>query len=131
MRVLISPSYGHPETRRHWADTVDRQVDFTVPRHDRLLAADQRAQPPTHGHVRQALAQLLDYAPHSPVPAQCLAALFPEPPEREDIELLHRYGIDSIHRERSNSFRRLPAPSEGRALMRGVWTGRGDASRTV
>ncbi|WP_330303809.1 MULTISPECIES: hypothetical protein [unclassified Streptomyces] len=78
---------------------------------------------PAHRHVRQALAQLLDYAPHSPVPARCLTALFPEPPEREDVQLLHRYGIDCVHRENPGAFRRQPASGERRALMRGVWAG--------
>ncbi|MDH6227369.1 hypothetical protein [Streptomyces sp. MJP52] len=37
MMILISPSYGSPETRRHWADTIDRLVDFaTSPRRDAL-----------------------------------------------------------------------------------------------
>ncbi|KOU61622.1 hypothetical protein ADK57_27310 [Streptomyces sp. MMG1533] len=77
-----------------------------------------------HSHVRQALAQLLDYAPHSPSPARLLTALFPELPEREDVELLHRYGIDCVHRESSGGFHRLPASSERRALMREVWSGK-------
>ncbi|PAZ15402.1 hypothetical protein CLM62_13360 [Streptomyces sp. SA15] len=77
-----------------------------------------------HGHVRQALAQLLDYAPHSPSPAHLLTALFPESPEREDVELLHRYGIDCVHREPSLGFLRLPASSERRELMREIWSGK-------
>ncbi|MFB6643012.1 hypothetical protein ACFCYF_37970 [Streptomyces chartreusis] len=77
-----------------------------------------------HSHVRQALAQLLDYAPHSPSPARRLTALFPEVPERADVELLHRYGIDCVHHEPpQGGFRRLPASSERRALMREIWSG--------
>lgn len=75
-----------------------------------------------HQQVRQALAQLLDYAPHSPSPAHLLSALFPEPPAQEDVHLLHRYGIDCVHRDVSHGFRRLPAPIERRALMRRVWS---------
>lgn len=77
-----------------------------------------------HKHVRQALAQLLDYAPYSPMPAQRLTGLFPESPGPEDIELLHRYGIDCVFRENHDGFRRLPAPEQRRALMRGVWSER-------
>ncbi|WP_344392142.1 hypothetical protein [Streptomyces vastus] len=79
---------------------------------------------PRHAHVRQALAQLLDYAPYSPSPARHLAGLFPEAPELEDIDLLHRYGIDCIYRQSPGGFRRLPAPEERRALMSGIWSGR-------
>ncbi|MDT7841186.1 hypothetical protein [Streptomyces justiciae] len=75
-----------------------------------------------HGHVRQALAQLLDYAPHSPAPAHTLTALFPEAPDPDDIELLHRYGIDCVHQETARGFRRVPASRERRALMREVWS---------
>ncbi|GAA3306616.1 hypothetical protein GCM10020295_63300 [Streptomyces cinereospinus] len=76
-----------------------------------------------HRYVREALAQLLDYAPHSPSPARRLTALFPEPPEHADVELLHRYGIDCVHRVPPRGFRRLPAADERRALMREVWSG--------
>jgi hypothetical protein len=75
-----------------------------------------------HTHVRQALAQLLDYAPYSPTPAQRLTGLFPEQPDRGDTELLHRYGIDCVFREGSGGFRRLPAPDQRRALMSGLWS---------
>jgi hypothetical protein len=77
-----------------------------------------------HGHVRQALAQLLDYAPHSPSPAQVLTALLPERPDDEDLELLHRYGIDCVHREPAHGFTRLPAQAERRARMREIWSGK-------
>ncbi|MDQ0953273.1 hypothetical protein QFZ24_007196 [Streptomyces phaeochromogenes] len=76
----------------------------------------------SHLHVRQALAQLLDYAPHSPVPARRLTGLFPELPTREDVDLLHRYGIDCVHRESPGIFRRLPAASERRIIMREIWS---------
>ncbi|MEU6142240.1 hypothetical protein ABZ848_17950 [Streptomyces sp. NPDC047081] len=75
-----------------------------------------------HGHVRQALAQLLDYAPHSPSPAQCLTALFPELPEPQDIAFLHRYGVDCVYRELPDVFRRLPASEQRRTLMKGIWS---------
>ena len=42
MLVLISPSHGSAETRRHWADTVERPVDFMARRYDGLLASEQR-----------------------------------------------------------------------------------------
>ncbi|MFF6823414.1 hypothetical protein [Streptomyces longwoodensis] len=75
-----------------------------------------------HRHVRQALAQLLDYAPHSPSPAGRLSALFPELPDHGDVGLLHRYGIDCVHRDPAQGFRRLPAPGDRRELMRGLWS---------
>ncbi|MFJ5258977.1 hypothetical protein ACIQAC_00675 [Streptomyces sp. NPDC088387] len=75
-----------------------------------------------HAHVRQALGQLLDYAPYSPQPAHRLAGLFPRAPLPQDINLLHRYGVDCIHREGPAQFRRLPAPEPRRALMSSVWS---------
>ncbi len=73
-------------------------------------------------HVRQALAQLLDYAPalgdrkpHS------LAALFPSRPDDSAIDLLHRYGVTCIYRTARGSFERLEAPgSAGQAIAR-LW----------
>jgi hypothetical protein len=71
--------------------------------------------------VRQALGQLLDYAPHSPAPASRLGALFPVPPAEADIELLHRYGIDCIYRIEPNVFARREAPAEARTHMQKLW----------
>lgn len=74
-----------------------------------------------HGHVRAALAQLLDYAPHSPLPADRLGALFPARPTARGVALLHRYGIDCIYRSAPHVFERLAAPDEARMYMRKVW----------
>ncbi|MFD9461127.1 hypothetical protein [Streptomyces sp. NPDC060027] len=67
--------------------------------------------------VREALAQLLDYAPHTPDPAIRLSALFPDRPADRDLELLHRYGVDCVHRTHPMTFERTPAPQEARASM--------------
>ncbi|WP_158813362.1 hypothetical protein [Streptomyces rimosus] len=77
----------------------------------------------SHQYVRQALAQLLDYAPHSPRRPDRLSGLFPAPVAHDDLLLLHRYGIDCIQREESGVFVRAAAPAERRALMRSVWSG--------
>lgn len=42
-RVVIQPSYGKPETRRHWADTLDRPVPYREPRYADVLTEDQLA----------------------------------------------------------------------------------------
>jgi hypothetical protein len=73
--------------------------------------------------VRQALGQLLDYAPHSPAPASRLAALFPVRPAEADIALLYRYGIDCIYRTEPNVFARREAPAEARTHMQKLWHG--------
>jgi hypothetical protein len=75
-----------------------------------------------HLYVRQALGQLLDYAPHSPEPATRLAGLFPHLPATTDVELLHRYGIDCIFRTSANTFERLDASDEQRVTMQSVWS---------
>ncbi|MFI6106046.1 hypothetical protein [Streptomyces sp. NPDC051310] len=74
-----------------------------------------------HGYVRAALAQLLDYAPHSPQPADRLSALFPVRPAVREVSLLHRYGIDCLYRAAPHVFERLGAPDGARAHMRAVW----------
>jgi hypothetical protein len=43
-RVIIQPSYGNRETRRHWADTLDRAVPYRDSRYARVLTAAQRAE---------------------------------------------------------------------------------------
>jgi hypothetical protein len=43
MRVIIQPSYGTREARRHWADTLDRQVPFVRPRYAEALSDRERA----------------------------------------------------------------------------------------
>ncbi|MGW3316727.1 hypothetical protein [Streptomyces fungicidicus] len=76
-----------------------------------------------HTYVREALSQLLDYAPHSPRPVDRLAVLVPDPLDERELQLLHRYGVDCIHRVSSGVFRRAPAPDHRRHLMKRLWTG--------
>ncbi|MGA5008655.1 hypothetical protein ACPCDX_27200 [Streptomyces koyangensis] len=75
-----------------------------------------------HRYVREALAQLLDYAPHSPQPADRLTALLPVRPRAAEVALLHRYGIDCVYRVAPHTFDRLAAPEEARKHMRAVWS---------
>ncbi|GAA3077387.1 hypothetical protein [Streptosporangium carneum] len=70
-----------------------------------------------HAFVRQALGQLLDYAPHSPQPVTRLTGLFPTRPADADVRLLHRYGIDCVHKSESGAFVRLPASAPQREAM--------------
>ncbi|MET9479004.1 hypothetical protein [Streptomyces sp. NPDC006638] len=74
-----------------------------------------------HSYVRDALAQLLDYAPHSPSPADRLSALFPVRPTVGSVNLLHRYGIDCLFRQAPYVFERLAAPSQARQRMHSIW----------
>jgi hypothetical protein len=43
VRVIIQPSYGNPEARRHWADTLDRPVAYREPRYADVLTDAERA----------------------------------------------------------------------------------------
>lgn len=43
MRVIIQPSYGTKEARRHWSETLDRPVPFVRPRYAEVLSAAERA----------------------------------------------------------------------------------------
>jgi hypothetical protein len=72
-------------------------------------------------YVREALAQLLDYARYVRGGLGRLSALFPQPLEPKERDLLHHYGIDIIHRVAPGVFERLPAPDEARERMRNLW----------
>ena len=76
----------------------------------------------THEKVREAVAQLLDYAVHSTPPVTRLTALFPRVPNEEGLAFLHRLGIDCVHAY-GDGFTRLPAPSDRRARMQPIWRG--------
>ncbi|MFD1147071.1 hypothetical protein [Saccharothrix hoggarensis] len=72
--------------------------------------------------VRQAVAQLLHYAPRCPEPPVVrLTALFPVRPATDDIALLHGVGIDCVYRQDPATFTRLEAPAARRAHMRPIW----------
>lgn len=75
----------------------------------------------THGKVREAVAQLLDYAADSPDPVTRLVALFPERPDVEGLVLLHRLGIDCVYRSTDDLFVTEDAPDERRRYMYPVW----------
>jgi hypothetical protein len=75
-----------------------------------------------HQFVRQALGQLLDYVIHAPEPVTRLSALFPARPSTDDIALLNRYGIDSIHQTPDGAFTRDAATEEQRQHMKTVWS---------
>lgn len=78
--------------------------------------------------VRQVIAQLLHYAASAnPVPDR-VAGLFPEPPAKGLISVLHTYGIDVVYRVGAGEFRREAAPSSNRARLRGFWNGQEGAT---
>lgn len=71
--------------------------------------------------ARQALAQLLDYAPWAGKPVDRLAALVPDKPAKSVIELLHRYGVDCIYRTAAGKYTRLEASEQTRSHLRQRW----------
>lgn len=74
-------------------------------------------------HVRQALAQLLDYAPAlGPERPDSLAVLLPSRPGDSAIDLLHRYGVDCIYRETDGTYTRLVADAERRVAVVALWS---------
>jgi hypothetical protein len=78
----------------------------------------------THEMVRQAAAQLLDYAVDSPKPVTVLTALFPAEPSHDSIAYLNRLGIDCVFRT-EEGFPRKPASEVRRRYMLPVWRGNG------
>lgn len=75
----------------------------------------------THQKVRDAVAQLLDYAPFSPRPLVRLTALFLTRPVERDLNYLHRLCIDCVFMA-GGTYQRLPAPKDRREAMRSAWT---------
>lgn len=43
-RVVIQPSYGNRHARRHWGDTLDREVPFRAERYAEALSAGELAE---------------------------------------------------------------------------------------
>lgn len=72
-------------------------------------------------YVRQALGQLLDYAPWAGQPVDRLTVLVPTRPRKSVIEYLHRYGVDCIFRAAPGEYTRLEAPDEARTHLRERW----------
>ncbi|MFE9629380.1 hypothetical protein [Streptomyces sp. NPDC006527] len=109
-------SISRPKRLRTPAGITDVHVD--LPDGSEVVEAKR-------GHsrrfVREALAQLLDYAPHTPEPAVRLSALFPARPADHDLALLHRYGVDCVYRTHPMTFERAPAPQQTRASMMLLW----------
>ena len=93
-------------------------IYLQYPERRELIEAKSRT---ARGHVREALAQLLDYARFVPDTVDRLSALFPEPLAPKERSLLHHYGIDVIYRAGPGSFERDPAPDDAREHMRGLW----------
>ncbi|WP_405976511.1 hypothetical protein OG496_55095 [Streptomyces sp. NBC_00988] len=105
-----------PKRLRTPAGITDVHVELT---HGSEIVEAKRAS--SRRFVREALAQLLDYAPHTPEPAVRLTALFPLRPADHDLALLHRYGIDCVYRTHPRTFEREPAPHQARASMMVLW----------
>lgn len=73
--------------------------------------------------IRQALAQLLDYAPalgHNK--PDVLTVLVPSRPSESAVELLHRYGIDCVFRSADGVYERLRAPAGPAVTVAGLWS---------
>jgi hypothetical protein len=76
----------------------------------------------THLYVRQALAQLLDYAPTITPSPTSVSALFARRPADRGIGLMHRYGINCIYRSGPSTYRRLTAPPEATERLLSAFT---------
>ncbi|WP_258906711.1 hypothetical protein [Actinokineospora sp. UTMC 2448] len=76
----------------------------------------------TREKVREAVAQLLDYAAHSPKPVTRLTGLFPGRPADDSIAYMARLGIDCVYLS-GEEFVRVEAHPERRGYMLPVWRG--------
>ena len=62
----------------------------------------------TRRRVREAVAQLLHYAPANDYDLDVLTPLFPAAPSEDDIRYLHRLGIDCVYRTDPGALEREP-----------------------
>ncbi|MGW2400609.1 hypothetical protein ACWCYY_29020 [Kitasatospora sp. NPDC001664] len=115
------PTIEAPDTTVNRLHTPAGITDIHVTRPGRTEMIEAKRSS-TRSFVREALAQLLDYAPHSPEPADRLTGLFPYRPAAPEIALLHHYGIDCVFRVGPGAFEREEAPEQARAHMRSAWT---------
>lgn|GEM_PF-1833355 len=69
-----------------------------------------------HAKVREALGQILDYCHNTTTQFTRVTALFPHTPAEGDVAMLHRYGIDVLHRDNVGAFHRNPAPEAARLV---------------
>lgn len=95
-------------------------TDLQIHHEDRTELVEAKAAS-SREYVRQALAQLLHYAPSLEPRPDVASALFPDRPAEDDVQLLHRYGIDCIFRTGAGAYERLSAPGKHRALLRSFW----------
>lgn len=99
------------------AGVTDLDV-FLARRHELVEAKSS----PGRASVRQALAQLLDYAPAlGEIRPDRLAALFPAEPDASAVALLHRYGASCIYRTSAGAFDRVDAPADAQRLVASLW----------
>jgi len=72
-------------------------------------------------HVRQALGQLLDYAPALESPPDILTVLLPTAPSESVVRLLHRYGVDCVYRRPNGTYLRRGAPEASMDAVARLW----------
>ena len=117
----VSRLPGAAKVRRLLTAVGTTDIDVWIGGRHELVEAKSSA---ARHHVRQALAQLLDYAAAmASDPPDVLTALFPHRPDDSAVALLHRYGVDCVFRGRNGAYVRLPAPQEASAAVRRIVLG--------
>jgi hypothetical protein len=118
MRVIIQPSYGTTEARRHWADTLDHPVRFRESRYAEVLTPAERAA--LDDEHPDGLARFWGATPQHDRKMDTLAA--------DDVVLLtgqkHVRAVGTVGRVlRNDEFaRRLWRPDPARCLWRNVYS---------
>lgn len=74
-----------------------------------------------HKYVREALAQLLDYAAHADREVHTLTALFPEQPSVRDADWLAMYGIRSVFEDSGGGFQEIGVRPDLLAHSKSLW----------
>ncbi len=104
-----------------WSGLPNRRLSTPVGPTDLVSGEDEPAEifeaksSVSRQHVRQAVGQLLDYAPHLPS-VRVLSVLLPEAPDASVIDYATRYGVDVVYRQ-GEAFVRVAAPDTAREGM--------------
>lgn len=114
--LLVASYTAHPGITHERTSNPVGLTDLYLPAKGGGHALVEAKSSTSRRHVREAVGQLLDDAPHCPDVTE-MAILVPVRPDTHTITYAHRYGIDVVYRTPIGSFDKAPAPNQARAAI--------------